>query len=261
MTIDLHSHILPGVDDGPESLDGALALARAYVELETTRVVATPHVNARWRQEGDAVLEAYRYLCSGMADEGIDLKLELGGEVSMATALDLDADDLYRFRLGGGDWLLIEPPSRAPSFGIRSMLFGLQSRGHKLLLAHPERCQTFQDDLEYLEDLVDGGIRTQVTASALSGRFGTTAEQAAKEMFRRKLVHTVASDAHDAFNRPPGLVDDLKIAGLGDLVQWLCFDMPNWILDGGDEPERPNPVGCEGPKKSRWTLRRSSRRG
>lgn len=240
MHVDLHSHILPGVDDGPRAIDEAVSLAHAYLNSGICRVVATPHVNARWGHDVERCLEAFDTLSDRLTNDRVGLELDFGGEIALTSALDLETDQLLHFRLAGGDWLLIEPPSEGPEFAVHSMIFEVQTRGHRVLLAHPERCQTFQKDLDLLESLVKGGVRTQVTASALSGQFGAKARRTAEDMFKRDLVHMVASDAHHANKRPPGLDAELKQSGHNDLIQWLCHDMPVWILDGGEEPARPS---------------------
>jgi protein-tyrosine phosphatase len=115
----------------------------------------------------------------------------------------------------------------------------VQQRGFRVLLAHPERSPALQRDLGLVADLVGSGVRTQLTAEAVIGHFGSATEKAARRLFDRGLVHTVASDAHHATERPPGLVNELKRAGHKGMIQWLCHDMPAWILDGGEEPPRP----------------------
>lgn len=238
--IDLHIHILPGLDDGPGDLADTKALASACISAGVDRVVATPHVNHRWGLQFPQTTEAVEETRLALEDAGLDLQVELGAEVALTTAVDLEPEQLQRYRMANGDWLLLEAPSQGPSTAIHSMIFSVMSQGHRVLLAHPERCQTFQEDLDLLASLVNGGVRTQVTAEALTGRFGRTAQRTAQRMFNRDLVHVVASDAHHATHRPPSLIPEIKSSGHGDLIQYLCHDMPAWILDGGEEPVRPD---------------------
>jgi len=236
---DLHSHILPGVDDGPDSIHGSLRLAGEYVSDGTGRVVTTPHINHRWGIRVEKIHESFAALQNALESNAIDLLLEFGGEVELTTAIDMTSEELDWFRLGGGEWLLIEPPPSGPGSSIHAMVFEIQSRGYRVLLAHPERCETFQNHIELLESLIAGGVRTQVTAEAITGGFGHSAQKASKKFFERELVHTVASDAHHADLRPPGLASHLNRAGYGYLYDWLCKEVPEAILSGGPPVRRP----------------------
>lgn len=254
--IDLHCHLLPGIDDGPADIDGSVALARAYLAAGITRVAATPHVNLRHRNRSAEIAERRAEVAERLAEQKIDLTIESGAEISATVAAEIGDEELRLLTLAGGDWLLVEPPSRAAAFDIHQAVFEIQRRGFKVLLAHPERNSALQRDVDLLEDLVAAGVRTQITAEALTGRFGSKAEACSRELFSRNLVHTIASDAHHATERPPGLADELKRTGHRDLVQWLCRDMPAWILDGGEEPARPGASGSESQPAGRGLLRR-----
>lgn len=219
-------------------MDGSIDLAKAFLASGTNRVVATPHVNERWGVRLEEARESFDALVSQLKVESIGLRVEFGAEIALTTAVDLDDDLLKSFRLGNGGWLLIEPPASAPSTSVHAMMYEIQSHGHRVLLAHPERCQAFQRDLDLLAWLVKGGVRTQVTAAALTGGFGRTAQTTVMAMFEQGLVHALASDAHDAEARPPGLEGHLRRAGYGYLYEWLCSAMPAMILEGGSEPPR-----------------------
>ena len=252
--IDLHCHLLPGIDDGPRSMEGSVSLARTYLSAGIGRVAATPHVNLRHENDPDRILQTRLELIERLGAEGIDLMVEQGAEVSADVTAGLDDSTLRRLTLGGGEWLLVEPPTRASTFTIHKAVFDVQQRGFRVLLAHPERNPALQKDIDLVADLVGTGTRTQVTAESLTGRYGPAAEKAARTLFENGLVHTVASDAHHATERPPGLAGELKRSGHKDLIGWLCRDMPTWILDGGEEPERPE--GATRKRKNRGLFRR-----
>jgi protein-tyrosine phosphatase len=244
--IDLHCHLLPGIDDGPSDSDGSVALARAYVSAGISRIAATPHVNVRHQNDAATIREGRDTVTARLAEEGIALRVEQGAEIAASFADRLDEDELRRMTLGGGEWLLVEPPTRATGFEIHTDVFAVQKRGFRVLLAHPERNPALQEDPGMIRDLVASGVRTQVTAEALTGRYGSSAERCASWMFERGLVHVLASDAHHATERPPGMAGELRRSGHRELTNYLCREMPTWILDGGDEPPRPgNGQGTE----------------
>lgn len=245
--IDLHCHFLPWIDDGPDSAQGSLELARAWVDLGVDRIVATPHVNPKYPNRAEGIREVRNEMVSALKDASIDLQVETGAEISASWAIDLPDSELGELTLGDSEWLLIEPPTMSTSFALHGMVFGIQGRGWNVLLAHPERNSVFQEDLELLASLVSGGVKVQVTAGAFSGRYGSTAAKTAAKLMDLGLVHTVASDAHHATLRPPEMARPLTQAGYGHMVDYLCSEMPAWILDGGSEP-RP-PENTKAPKK------------
>jgi protein-tyrosine phosphatase len=141
-----------------------------------------------------------------------------GGEVGVTRAVDLPDDELRALTLGGGPWLLLECPlSPALATGFVAAARSLAVRGHRRLLAHPERSPALQRHTSALRDLVAGGMLAQVTAGALVGRFGRTARQTALEMVAAGVIHVAASDAHGTA-RGPSLRDELEQAGLGPLA-------------------------------------------
>jgi len=238
--IDLHCHVLPGIDDGPETIEGSLALARAALAAGTSTLVATPHVSWRYRNTPDIIERAAEQLRARLSDEEIGLELLTGAEIAMTRVGELGEDELTELRLGGGAWLLIEPPFTPVATGLHEIVLGLQERGHRVLLAHPERCPTIHRDPGLLESLVAAGVLTSVTAGSLAGHFGEHVRRFALSLFERGLVHNVASDAHDHVNRAPGMAQEIEHAGLGALTDWLTAAVPAAILEGaGPVPARP----------------------
>lgn len=238
--IDLHCHVLPGIDDGPETIEGSLALARAAVAAGTRTLVATPHVNWRYPNTAATIARTAEELRERLQAEGVELELLTGAEIAMTQVGQLDDEELDALRLGGGAWLLIEPPFTAVAAGLREIVLGLQDRGHRVLLAHPERCPAIHREPALLEALVAEGVLSSVTAGSLAGRFGEQVRGFALRLFEQGLVHNVASDAHDHATRAPGMAQEIEHAGLGALADWLTADVPAAILEGTDEvPERP----------------------
>ncbi|HMT06102.1 MAG TPA: hypothetical protein PKD76_11220 [Solirubrobacterales bacterium] len=237
--IDIHCHLLPGIDDGPGTIEGSIAMSKVYLTAGITRVAATPHVNLRHENTAEKISTKREELEARLEAEGLSLEIAQGAEVSADVINGLDDNELRDLSLGGGNWLLLEPPTQASAFSIHQSVFDVQRRGFRVVLAHPERNPALQDDLDLVADLVAGGVRTQVTAESLTGRYGPAAEKTARRLLKRELVHTIASDAHHATERPPGMAGELKRSGHKDLIQYLCHDMPAWILDGGPEPRRP----------------------
>ena len=239
--IDLHCHILPGVDDGPPSLEDTLALARAHVAAGIRQVTATPHVSWDMPTSGERMAAGVAEVNAALQVEGIPLQVLHGGELAMTRVVDLPDEEVGAFRLGGGPYLLVESPLTPAATGFEEVLYQLQANGHKIVLAHPERCPGFQREPERLEALVYGGALTSLTAGALVGRFGSTVERFAHRLVTEGLVHNVASDAHDLRRRPPGIRDEVEEAGYGEHAAWWCEEVPGAIISGAEIPPGPPP--------------------
>ncbi|MFI5009614.1 MAG: tyrosine-protein phosphatase [Solirubrobacterales bacterium] len=237
--IDLHCHVLPGIDDGPETIEGSLALARAAVQSGTTTLVATPHVSWRYPNEAIAIARLVDELNARLRAEEIPLRIRPGAEIAMTRAAELEPAELERLRLGGGQWLLVECPFTPVATGMDALVLDLQRHGHRVVLAHPERCPAFHRDRRPLETLVREGALASITAGSLAGSFGGEVQRFAKQLVRDELVHNVASDTHDLQRRPPGMRAELQAAGLQELANWLTYEVPAAVLDGKEIPPRP----------------------
>ena len=237
--IDLHCHLLPGIDDGPSTMEEALALARAQVAAGVELVTVTPHVDWDWPNRAQSIAAGLVELGAALEEAGIPLQVAMGAEVAMTVVPDLSDDEIAALGLGGGPRILLECPLAPGAVGFDRVVAYLRSRGHLVLLAHPERSPAFQRDPELLAGMVADGALSQITAGALVGRFGGVVQETAMDMVRRGLVHTVASDAHDALRRPPGLLEPSREVGLEAMAPWWCEAAPRALLE--DRPLPPAP--------------------
>jgi len=254
--IDLHSHILPGLDDGPADLQGSLALARAAVACGTTRIAATPHIDSRSGLRPGDRDTPLRELRDTLLREGLALDIIPGGEIALERYLDLGEAELESLRLGDGEFLLLECPLASAAGAFDQFLATLLGRGVRMLLAHPERCPDFQRRPERLAELTRAGALAQVTSASLAGHFGSTVREAALHMLATGLVHDISSDAHDAVRRGPDLREGLDAAehelpGAHALSDWLAVDVPHAIVTGGAIPRRPDVVLTRSPRRRR----------
>jgi len=252
--IDLHSHVLSGIDDGPPTIEGSVEIARAAAAAGTRKLVATPHVSWRYPNDAETIAPLVAQLNERLGAEQVDLEVLTGAEIAMTRISALEPGQLSGLGLGGGSWLLIEPPFTPVATGLDGIVYDLLHHGNRVLLAHPERCPALHRDREMLHSLLDAGVLTSITAGSLVGRFGGEVRRFALELAREGLIHNVASDAHDNERRPPGLEAELERSGLGPLTEWLTEAVPTAILDGGKIPPRPEvPLpGIEGGRRSPW---------
>jgi protein-tyrosine phosphatase len=239
--IDLHAHILPAVDDGPATTEAALAMARTAVAAGTRAIATTCHVGHVFNVPVEQIVHGRETLAARLAYEGIELELLAGGEIAHDRLPDLDDDELRAVALGGGRYVLLECPFAPVGTDLEPLVAELHERGYRVLLAHPERSASFQQDPGLLSALVEQGALAQVTVGSLTGHFGGVPRRAAEHFVRRGLAHVLASDAHDAVHRAPVLdVDGLMDAALHE---WMTTAVPEAIVAGEPVPPRPHARG------------------
>ncbi len=238
--IDLHAHLLPGIDDGPPDLPAALALAAAAVAGGTRVMAATPHIGHPYHVAPLELAARVDDLTAELARAGIPLQVCTGGELAPSHALDISDAELRAITLGGTDCLLLECPFTDAGDLVANLVAHLQGLGFRILLGHPERSPAFLRAPDRLAELVAHGAYAEVTAGALIGAFGRTVRRGAWTLVERELVHVLASDAHDAIKRPPLAPDALVQAGLSAaLVEHLTVTAPAALLAGEEVPRPP----------------------
>ena len=253
--IDLHTHILPGIDDGVKTEDDAVEFAKVAAADGITTIVATPHyrdgfyVNAR-----PEVLSGVAARRRRLEAEGVPVTLVPGAEIHICPDL------VERVRSGhaptladNGRTVLFELSMSQYPFELENVVYGMRLAGLQVLVAHPERIRYFQEDIRRYEALVHQGAFGQITTGSLLGVFGDDVEEFSEELVRKKLVHVVASDAHNVRGRPPVLT--AAVARIGrlvgdDLARRMATEFPQAFLLGKD-PDVP-PV--EDPKPRRGSF-------
>ncbi len=255
--IDLHTHILPGVDDGVKTMDDAVAFARVAAKDGVRTIVATPHyregfyLNAR-----PDVLEGVLALNRRLQAEAIPINVLPGAEVHVS------ADIVERVKSGdaptladNGRTVLFELSMTQYPTDLENVVFRMRLAGLQVLFAHPERIRYFQDDVTRYEAVIRLGSFGQLTTGSVTGVFGDDVVEFSKELARKRLVHVIASDAHNTRGRPPVLTSSLGLLGswMGDdFAKRMVTDLPKAFIDGVD-PDLPPPP--EHVEKRSWTSR------
>lgn len=242
--IDIHCHILPGIDDGPERMEEALGMAEAAIADGITHVVATPHFN------GDFLFDyaRVRALCK-------DLQARIGSRLELATGCDFHVNaenlaalkqDAARFTIHQKNHLLVEFDEYAIPPSVDQTLHELQLAGLQPIITHPERNGLLRAQPERLLRWVKLGCAAQVTAGSLTGGFGPGAQRDAVRWIEQGLVHFVASDAHNLRGRPLALRPAFEAAckRFGeDIAEALFVENPRAAWEG----RRPLPYLPEVP--------------
>lgn len=238
--IDLHSHILPGLDDGAQSLQDSLAMARMAVDSGIHAMVATPHCVDDRRQEAHT---AWTLLREAIHESQIPLHLFLGMEIfgTPDTARMLQEGELLT--LNATRYPLIEFSFHTDGKEETSILYSICSAGFRPVVAHPERYTYIQENPKILNDWCRMGCLLQVNRGSLMGRFGRRAQQMAVALINRNFVTAIASDAHAVHQRTPWLKDVRQLLAKEiskEYARLLLHDNPKRIIRNEDiHPDQP----------------------
>ncbi len=209
--IDIHLHILPGIDDGPETIQESLALAKALVAEGIHSAIATPHFNDEFpRRSASEILSRVYELQQALDSYQIPLRLFAGHEALIKPGLVEDIQTGRLATLNGSRFLLLELWNTGWIPETERVIFELRAFGVVPIIAHPERYRAIQQDPERLGSLLRLGALAQLTASSLIGYAGNTTRRTAETLLKKQLIYCVASDAHGLNKRPPGVNKSLQ---------------------------------------------------
>lgn len=242
---DLHAHILPGLDDGPKTADVTLEMARVAAENGTKVILATPH---RKDVTEESSVGHVRNLIANMnariQEQGTNLSLVLGMENHLDVDLPHEIEAGRALPMNGSQYILIEMPFFGRPDWIEGTLAKVQALGLIPVLAHPERIQAFQEDVELLVGFINQGMLSQITAGSLLGAWGNEVEEFTNALLERRLAHIIASDTHFLGHpRSPELTPGVEMASRivgAEAAHAMVTDTPKAILEGkGVDVEPP----------------------
>jgi protein-tyrosine phosphatase len=241
--IDIHCHILPGIDDGAQNLEEAIGIISAEVEGGTGTFVATPHFIERMDYERINKLPELIALVKGeMARQGIEAEIVQGGEIYPADSMIWALDQRLPITVGGkGKHMLVDLPLASVPNDIDSLLYEVQVRGITPILAHPERASFILQDPDRIPAFLEKGVALQVNAGSLFGRYGPHSKSFAEMILKRRWAHFLSSDSH----RPPRApvmaraVDYLADMLDAEYLEMLTSGSARCVLEGRALPKLP----------------------
>jgi protein-tyrosine phosphatase len=235
--IDVHCHILPGVDDGARTIEDSVAMARMAADAGTTKIVATPHMNhPQFHVPGPLAKTKLAEVRAAIEAAKIPVEIVLAGEIHWSS--DIPA------QLASGEvlpycaehrYILFELPASHVPDATREVMWKFQLAGIFPVLAHPERNADFERNPDLIHEYRDAGIPCQITAMSLAGDFGRRARKVSERWLEEGAIDLLASDGHSARGRPPTLDAAARIVRktAGETVEdWVTREVPRRILAG-----------------------------
>jgi protein-tyrosine phosphatase len=253
--VDIHCHILPGLDDGAESFEIAQAMGEMAIADGITHVIGTPHAS-----------QHFKFIPGLVRERWVELQAQFAGRLALATGCDFHLSfenlqdiqrDPSRYTLNQKNYLLVEFADYSIPPSLDQALHQLQLTGVRPIVTHPERNPLIRAQPERLYTWLRQGCYAQITAQSLGGKFGSSAQEMAEKWVNEGAVHFVASDAHNLTSRPPRLKEtfDLLASSCGeDVAQALLVENPLAAFEGRPlpyVPELPEGAGIAGSRQRR----------
>ncbi|MEM7027419.1 MAG: CpsB/CapC family capsule biosynthesis tyrosine phosphatase [Pseudomonadota bacterium] len=234
--IDLHCHLLPGIDDGARTLDDALAMVNYAINAGITKFVATPHITpGRYDNSVETIKPAFNLLKQAVNSNELAIEMAFAAEIRFdSVIIDMVNNDClpYLGEYEGEQLILLEFPHSHIPAGYDQLIKWLAKKGIRVLIAHPERNRSVLGNIEMLKPLVELGCLFQITGGSLTGVFKDAARECAIELLKRDWVTIIASDAHNVRARCPELEPARQVAEeiIGEeLANQMVFDRPDAI--------------------------------
>lgn len=232
--IDLHSHILPGMDDGSEELSVSLDMARSYVAQGVECVSCTPHIlPGLYNNSGPQIRIAVHELQRELDDAQIGLRLVAGADNHIAPDFVSGLSNGNLLAIADTRYVLVEPPHHVVPVRLEDLFFDILIAKYVPILTHPERLTWIEDKYDLIQSLAKRGVWMQITSGSLLGKFGRRARYWAERMLSEGLVQILATDAHDNVRRRPDLLEGRiaaeNLVGVEE-AEWLVVTRPRDVL-------------------------------
>lgn len=237
MLIDIHAHILPGMDDGPSTLEKSIRMALIALEDGIHTIIATPHChNGVYFNSKDSIISACERFNQSLRQNNIDLIVLPGCEAHLSPEIldELERDNLLTLN-DNGRYLSVELPDPFIPGTAINFINRMRDRGIVPVITHPERNSLLRRDMEILRDLISAGALSQVTAASITGHFGKGAMRSGVKILKQGMAHLIASDAHSTKSRPPILSEAIRrLSSIMDdkEVKKICYDNPGMVIRG-----------------------------
>jgi protein-tyrosine phosphatase len=243
--IDLHCHLLSGIDDGASDLAVAIEMAKAFVADGVETVACTPHIlPGLYANSGPQIRAATIELQQVLHREGIPLRLVTGADNHITPSFVSELRRGHLLSLADSRYVLVEPPHHVAPPRMEELFFDIVVAGYVPILTHPERLSWIESQYAAIKVMANAGVWMQITAGSLAGAFGRRARYWGERMLDEGCVHILATDAHDTHRRPPNLSQGRELAArrLGAVeAEHLVETRPMGVLSNAPPSELPIP--------------------
>ena len=196
LTVDLHSHLIPGIDDGSKSMEKSIEMVQGFHSLGFEKLITTPHIHPNYPNSPTIIRQGLAKLKKATLDSKLAIEIEAAAEYYVDDAFLADLEAGNEFLTFGDSYLLIECSFIIKPLFFDAVLFKLRAKGYQPILAHPERYQFLDGNLEWLEELKSLGVLFQVTLGSLGGYYGKEPRKIALRLLKKGMVDFLASDLH-----------------------------------------------------------------
>jgi protein-tyrosine phosphatase len=250
---DLHSHLLPGIDDGAPDYETSLAMARIFVDQGVQCVACTPHIlPGLYQNSGPQIKVAVAELQQRLDDAAIPLRLVSGADNHIIPDFVEGLKQGRLLPLGDSSYVLVEPPHHIAPARLEDLFFSILLGGYIPILTHPERLSWIESKYDVMTTLARKGVWMQLTSGSLTGRFGRRPRYWAQRMLEEGIVQILATDAHDTIRRPPDLAKGKREAERlvgSEEAEHLVVTRPLGVLMNKQPRELPAPQPCLGSEE------------
>lgn len=251
--IDIHNHIIPGVDDGPKIDVETIMLLKQAKKEGVTGIIATPHhLHTRYSNDFDEVIKNIEELNQHEEIKALDVNIYPGQEIRITDQIITGIEEGTIKGLNHSKYLLIEFPSNEVPHYTKQLFFEIQSKGFIPVIAHPERNKAIIQDVEILYDLINAGALSQITSTSLTGVLGKKLQSFSIQLLENNLTHFISSDAHNTEERPfimQSLFNNKKLNRVEDEMNQCIFNAEKLIADQNVVKNVPSM-----PKKNKFWL-------
>lgn len=247
LVIDLHCHLLPGIDDGARDMSMSLAMARAFVDQGVEIVACTPHIlPGLYHNTGPQISQAVAALRIALQEHDIPLQIVAGADNHVVPDFVGQLQRGHLLTLANSRYVLVEPPHHVAPPQLDQMFFNILASGFCPILTHPERLSWIEQKYSLIRQLAAQGVWMQITCGSLRGAFGRRAQYWGEKMLDEGIVHLLATDAHDPQRRRPDLAEGRRLAERrvgATQAQHLVLTRPKAVVDDAPAYEAPAPAG------------------
>jgi protein-tyrosine phosphatase len=245
--IDIHNHLLPGLDDGSPDLKTSVTMARMAADDGITHIIATPHSSHRYTFTPELIADRLHDLRDALAKENVPLTVASGCDFHLSYDNIQDAlQHPRRYTLNETEYLLVELPDLGLSKSVGETLYELRLAGMTPILTHPERNPTLQRNPARMEPWMRDGLQLQITAGSVLGYMGKPAQKMSHSLLDKRWVQYIATDAHNTDRRPPLMRQayDLIASQYGEAyASLICIENPTAVFAGQPLPPQQEPRG------------------